>query len=390
MDIFSKLNLLCAPARYDVSSPNQLDNLEIKSGKNFATRLLLPNGGYINVLKILFSNKCIHDCRYCFNTCKKFHRRIHFKSHELARLFINLKNRKYVSGLFLSSAVTRNAEETMEQMVETVELLRSPQYNFNGYIHLKVLPGAPYDLIKRGALVSDRMSVNLEAPNKSRFSELTSTKNYYTDILKRVEWLKGLKAEDGYIKSGHTTQFVVGASDESDREILRMTYKLYKKFDLNRTYYSAFEPIKDTVLQNHLPTPEIRQHRLYQSDWLLRIYGFKFSEIEKAFDENNNLPLNRDPKTIIAKFNRDLYPLEINEATHEDLIRVPGIGPKTAKKIMVFRKLYGKIKKLSQLKELGVILKRALPYVKVQGKFQKILNDFYNSISELNRFSKIF
>ncbi|MFX1451951.1 MAG: helix-hairpin-helix domain-containing protein, partial [Promethearchaeota archaeon] len=327
---------------------------------------------------VLFSNKCIHDCRYCFNSTRSLQNKISFESEELAKVFINLYTRKHITGLFLTSAVVRNAEKTMEEMIDTVEILRGPKYNFKGYIHLKVLPGTSYDLIKRGAAIADRMSVNLEAPNKTRFSELTSTKNFKPDILTRLKWLGELKAENGFIRSGHTTQFVVGASDESDKELLKTSNWLYKKFNLNRAYYSAFEAIRDTPLEDHPSTPSIRQHRLYQTDWLLRIYDFSFSEIELAFDENENLPLNKDPKILIAKENKDLFPLEINEASYQELIRIPGIGPNTAKKMIHYRQTSKKFNKLIQLKKIGVILKRALPYIKIQGNYQKNLTHYIN------------
>ncbi|NVM04168.1 MAG: helix-hairpin-helix domain-containing protein [Candidatus Helarchaeota archaeon] len=382
MGSLSKLEILGAQSKYDVSNStfsnnsNALNNME--SLPPGCCKLLLPNGGYINVLKVLFSNKCIHDCRYCFNSTQSLQKKICFESQELANLFMNLYMRKSVKGLFLSSAVVKNAEKTMEQMIETVEILRSTKYSFKGYIHLKVLPGAPYDLVKRGAVVADRMSVNLEAPSKSRFSELTSTKNYKSDILTRLRWLSELKVENGFIRSGHTTQFVVGASNESDKELLKTSDLLYNKFNLNRAYYSAFEPIRDTALENHPPTPSIRQHRLYQTDWLLRIYNYNFKEIELAFGDDENLPLTKDPKILIARQNKDLYPLEINEASYEELLRVPGIGPNTAKKIVTYRKSSKKFKKLIQLKKTGVILKRALPFIKIQGKFQKNLKHFIN------------
>ncbi|MFX0136985.1 MAG: helix-hairpin-helix domain-containing protein [Candidatus Hodarchaeota archaeon] len=383
MGSLSKLEILGAQARHDVSnSAFSNDSKFLNKTKSLppgCCKLLLPNGGHIDVLKVLFSNKCIHDCGYCFNSTQSLYKKTSFESQELAKLFMNLYIRKFIKGLFLSSAVVRNAEKTMEQMVETVEILRGPQYNFNGYIHLKVLPGASYDLIKRGAVVADRMSVNLEAPNKSRFIELSSTKNFKSDIITRLRWLSELKAENNCIRSGHTTQFVVGASDESDKELLKTSNWLYNKFDLNRAYYSAFEPIRDTALENHPPTPSIRQHRLYQTDWLLRVYSFNFSEIELAFDKNENLPLNKDPKVLIARENKDLYPLEINEASYEDLVRVPGIGPNTAKRIVNYQNSLKKFEKLIQLKKTGVILKRALPFIKIQGKFQKNLKHFINS-----------
>ena len=382
MDIISKLEILGAKAKYDVSC-STFSNHEIiynyrKGIPSGCSKAFLPGGGYISVLKVLFTNKCIHDCGYCCNSTQSSEKTTSFESQELVNLFMNFYKKNYVSGLFLTSAVCKNSEETMEQMIRTVEILRGPKYKFNGYIHLKVLPGTPYDLIKRGAILADRMSVNCEAPNKSRFSELTSTKNFKSDILTRLSWLKGLKSKNNYLKSGHSTQYVVGASEDSDRELLKMSNWLYTKLDLNRVYYSAFRPIRNTALQYHLATPLIRQYRLYQSDWLLRIYGFDYSEIELSFDENENLPLNRDPKVIIAEQNRDLYPLEINEASYNDLLHVPGIGPKTAKNLINYRDLYGKFHKINQLKNMGVILKRALPFIQIQGKYQKTLNHFIN------------
>lgn len=380
MDILSKLEILGARAKHDVCSYpifNKIENQDNR--KDFPSgccKLYLPNGKYINVLKVLFTNRCLHDCKYCFNSALSSRERINFESKELAHLFMNLFMKNYVSGLFLSSAVCKNSEETMEKMIETVEILRGPEYNFKGYIHLKVLPGAPYDSIKYGASLADRMSINCEAPNKSRFFELTSTKNFKSDILTRLSWLSGLKAKNNCLKSGFTTQFVVGASEESDKELLKMSNWLYTKLNLNRAYYSAFEPIANTALENHPPTSLTRAHRLYQTDWLLRIYGFNFSEIQLAFDENDNLPLIEDPKSIIAKQNSALFPLEINEASYEELIHVPGIGPSTAKKIINYRMLYGKIQKTNQLKNLGVNLNKTLPFIKIQGKYQKNLGNF--------------
>jgi len=391
LDSYRKLEILGTAAKYDIcqSSYSRRGKRRGQIGSVTPSGLchsILPDGRTVCLLKVLYSNKCVHDCRYCMNsTSIKGEKRIlktEFKSDELARLFLNFYIRNYVEGLFLSSAVCCDLERTMEGMIETARILRD-KYKYNGYIHLKILPGTPYSMIKEAALLADRISLNLEAPNKSRFSELSSTKDYKIDMLRRLAWIKGFKNRSRYeneprkyIPAGFTTQYVIGAARESDKEIIKMTNWCYEKLNLNRNYYSAFSPIDGSPFENLEPTPRLREHRLYQCDWLLRIYKYKIDEL--YFDENGNLPLNKDPKIYSAiMYNSELFPLEINEASYEELLKVPGIGPIAAKRIMRYIKdSRKKITKYKELKDMGVVLKRAKPFIKVNGKVQSTLDNF--------------
>lgn len=381
MNLLSKLNILGAGARFDTCS-STASNRPMKKGFGYigapiASGLchsFLPDGRCITLLKVLYTNKCVHDCKYCFNSSCTIRHRTAFEPEELSRLFMNLYLRNYVEGLFLSSGVCRNAEKTMEEMIEVVKLLRLRE-NYEGYIHLKILPSSPYYLIKEGANYADRVSVNCEAPNNSRFRELSGTKEFKNDILTRMAWIKGFKKQK-YLPAGHTTQFVVGGAGESDKELLKMSLWLYDKLLLNRAYYSAFHPIKGTSLENLLPTPVKREHRLYQADWLLRKYNFTFSEVELAFNENGNIPISEDPKRLIAKAEPDRFPLEINEASYQDLLHIPGIGPLSAKRIINIRKNKINIENYQQLANIGVVLKRARPYITVARKRQTQLDNF--------------
>ena len=381
MSLLAKLEILGAAAKYDTCASTASTRRVVKTTgyigiptRSGLCHSFLPDGRCITLLKVLYTNKCIHDCRYCFNSSCTIRNRTSFEPQELVRLFINLYLRNYVEGLFLSSGVCANAEKTMEDMIEVVKLLRMKE-NFEGYVHLKILPGTPYYLIKEGAEYADRISVNCEAPNVSRFRELSGTKEFKTDILRRIAWIKGLKARK-YIPAGHTTQFVVGGAGESDKELLKMSLWLYEKMNLNRAYYSAFHPVEGTPLEKVSPTPVIREHRLYQADWLLRKYDFKFSELELAFDDNDNIPLTKDPKILIANANPDWFPLEINEAGYRDLLRVPGIGPRSARRIINLRKHKIAIENFRQLSHIGVVLKRARPYISISRKRQTQLDNF--------------
>lgn len=384
MSSLQKLEVLGASAKYDTcastASHRRLKRSTGYIGAPVASGVchsFLPDGRCVTLLKVLYTNKCIHSCNYCFNstlTSCATRQRTSFEPEELARLFMNLYLRNYVEGLFLSSGVCKNAECTMESMIEVVQRLRMKE-NFEGYIHLKILPDTPYHLIKEGVGYADRVSVNCEAPNKSRFQELSATKDYKNDILTRMAWIKGFK-KGGNLPAGHTTQFVVGGAGESDHELLKMAVWLYDNMLLNRSYYSAFHPIQDTPLEHAPQTPVIREHRLYQSDWLLRKYNFKFCEIELAFDDTGNIPLAADPKLLIANADPQRYPLEINEANYKDLVHVPGIGPLSARRIINLRKNHIGIEEFDQLKNIGVVLKRARPYITVSHRRQTQLDNF--------------
>ncbi|MHA1278317.1 MAG: putative DNA modification/repair radical SAM protein [Candidatus Helarchaeota archaeon] len=391
MSILSKLEILGASAKYDTCASTASNRVLRKKagyiGAPIASGIchsFLPDGRCVTLLKVLYTNKCIHDCKYCFNSSCTIRHRASFEPAELTKIFMGLYLRNYVEGLFLSSGVCGNAEKSMEGMVEVVKQLRL-KHNYEGYVHLKILPSAPYYLVKEGADYADRVSVNCEAPNKSRFQELSGTKDFKIDILRRIAWIKRLK-EHKYLPAGHTTQFVVGGAGESDRELLKMALWLYDKMNLNRAYYSAFHPIQGTSLENVEPTPVIREHRLYQADWLLRKYNFTFPEIELTLNEEDNIPLTKDPKLLIAKANPDYFPLEVNEASYHDLLRVPGIGLLSARRIINLRKNKNLIQDFHQLANIGVVLKRARPYIIVARKRQTQLDNFLEKkdIDELN------
>ncbi|MGO9387644.1 MAG: putative DNA modification/repair radical SAM protein [Methanobacterium sp.] len=329
------------------------------------------NGCKVPLLKVLMTNKCSNDCRYCINHNKHQFNRVEFSPEELASLFIDYYQNRYVEGLFLSSGIPNDAENSMENMVEVIRKLRL-DYGYKGYIHLKILPGSSYDLIKRAVSLADRVSVNIEAATPEGLSELSSTKKYDTDILRRINWIKRLIKKDKTLApSGQTTQFIVGATDETDQQILERVNWLYKKMDIKRSYFSTFEPMKNTPLEFHEEPSHQRSPRLYQADYLLNSYGFNLDEL--VFDENDNLKLDADPKYYSALSHKELFPVEINDAPYKELLRVPGIGKISAARIIRDRKLGNSFKKLEDLKKIGVITNRAEPFIKLNNKYQSTL-----------------
>ncbi len=342
MNVKRKLEILGAAAKYDACAASG----DGCSGRGIC-HASLPDGRCISLLKVLFTNRCIHDCRYCVNTaCTE---RAEFEPRELAELTVQLYLRNYVEGLFLSSGVGSDPDVTTEKMVECVSLLRGR--GFDGYIHLKLLPGVSRHYVKQLSRLADRVSLNIEAPSKSRFSELTSTKEFETDVLRRLRWLSKERPP-----SGITTQFVVGAAEETDLEILKATDQLYSRFHLRRSYFSAFSPVSGTELADGKKTPLVREHRLYQSDWLMRVYRFPFSEIKGALDGEGFLPLSADPKTLLAQ---GMEPVDPRSADYERLLRVPGIGPGLARRILKKR---GGSLSMRRLRELGVS-RKAMPFL---------------------------
>ena len=270
----------------------------------------------------------------------------------------------FVDGLFLSSGIASDPDRIMSNMIESVELIRK---EFEGYIHLKVIPGASYGLVKRACELADRVSINLEAPGKQRLTHLSEEKNFKVDILRRAAWIKNL-VRRGYAQSGYTTQFVVGPAQESDLELTKMTNWMYNKLDLKRAYFSAFRPVDKTPLSESPSTPLRREHRLYQMDWLLRIYNFELKSLYSVFDERGRLPLDHDPKFVYAKQNEVF--VDPNDTTYEELLTVPGIGPVSARRLETMRK-FGRID-LKQLKNAGVVMKRALPFLDMNGRQMRL------------------
>lgn len=322
----------------------------------------LPDGRRVNVLKILLSNRCIHNCFYCVNRAERRKDAVSFTAEELAQLFIMLTNQGMVRGLFLSSAVDSDPARTMAEMIKVVEILRV-KARFRGYIHLKILPDVGTDFIEEAVRLSTRVSVNLEAPTPAALCRIAPEKNF-GNIWDTLRYLKHLR-EKKVAHFDFTTQFVVGAGGETDRDIMQTTFVLYREMQLARAYYSAFQPVAETPLEDLPPASTWREHRLYQADFLLRKYGFHLEEL--CFDGEGNLPLTVDPKTSWAARHPEFFPVELNRAPFETLIRVPGIGPLSARKIIEMR-VREPVTRPEMLKALGIRVDKVLPFVLFRGK----------------------
>ena len=379
--IDEKLRILSDAAKYDVScssSGSGRKNTNNGLGNGAISGIChswSADGRCVSLLKILMTNYCIYDCKYCISRKSNDIERAILTPDEIVRLTINFYRRNYIEGLFLSSGVIKNADYTMEQMIAVAKKLRLEE-RFNGYIHMKVIPGASRELIHEMGLYVDRVSVNIElaeskalkllAPDKKPTDISTSMGLIRKNQIQNTEEKKLFKSTPSFIPAGQTTQMIIGAGGESDYAILSKSENLYKNFDLKRVYYSAYVPVnKSGILANADAVPMIREHRLYQADWLLRFYDFKAGEI---LDEKNPFidPL-LDPKANWAIQNWHLFPMEINRASYKDLLRIPGIGVTSAKRIVMARKY--SIIKYEHLKKLGVVIKRAKYFITVNGEF---------------------
>lgn len=381
MEITEKLRILSDAAKYDVSCSSSGSNRKGSKGdlgsvaSSGICHSFTPDGRCISLLKILLSNCCIYDCSYCINRKSNNIERATFTADEVVNLTINFYRRNYIEGLFLSSAIIKDANFTMEILTNIVYKLRN-EYNFKGYIHLKAIPGADEELIKKAGSLVDRMSVNLELPSSKSLKLLAPDKNK-EDILKPMSLIKNTiltnkeerkkyKKSPIFVPGGQSTQLIVGATKESDLNILNLSENLYNRFNLKRVYYSAYVPVNSG---KNLPQiknpPTLREHRLYQGDWLLRVYGFKAEELLNH--EVPNFDINFDPKTTYALNNFDLFPVEINTAPYEMLIRIPGIGIRGAKKIVSARRI--NFLDFFDLKKLGIVLKRSQYFITCKGKY---------------------
>lgn len=330
------------------------------------------NGYQIPLFKTLLTNKCKNDCKYCINQSKRTFTRLELKPEELAKAFMTYYNKGLVNGLFLSSGIADNEDSTMEKTIETCRCLRK-DYGYDDYIHLKIVPGASKDSIKRAMALANRVSINIEAATPSGLAELSSTKDYKKDILKRLHWIDSLEnSSTTYPNSTHTTQLIIGANNETDREILHRIDKIYKNSKLHSAYYSGFTPIEGTEFEKKDSCNSQRVGKLYNADSLLNDYNYKLKEL--VFEDDDRLSLDTDPK-ILAANNMNIFPVEINNAPFIDLIRVPGIGVKSAKKIISIRKKYRFTKK-EELKRLGIAVNRAEKYIKLDGEYQPSLDIF--------------
>ena len=324
-----------------------------------------PDGKKIMMLKVLQTNACEKDCFYCPTRRGRNFERVTFKPEELASTFDQMARAGLASAMFLSSGVIGGGTRTMEKTLATAELVRR-KYEFRGYLHLKLMPGADSGAIERALQLADRVSVNLEAPTSEHLSKLSSTKRFAEELLAPLQIAKKLiDTNPALARKTMTTQFVVGAAGETDRDILTRTVQLYKELRLARTYYSAFQPVADTPLDGLAPTPLVRENRLYQTDWLLRKYGFSYDEL--IFNSNGNLPTESDPKTIWAAHHPEKFPIDLNRASKEELLRIPGIGPISAQRILEIRR-GSKLGGIEDLARVGADTHRAAPFVLVNGK----------------------
>ena len=384
MELLEKLTILSDAAKYDAACTSSGVKRSFQPGKIGNTSSSIAgcchsfsaDGRCITLLKVLMTNCCVYDCKYCVNRRSNDVRRTAFTPRELAELTIGFYRRNYIEGLFLSSGVLRNADYTTEQMIRALRILRQ-DYGFNGYIHAKAIPGTSPELVQQLGLLADRMSVNIElpsqqglqtlAPDKSREAILRPMGLIRDKAFESRQELVKYKHAPRFAPAGQSTQLIVGATQDNDRHILRLTEALYQKYRLKRVFYSAYVPVVENTLLPSLDTkpPLLREHRLYQADWLLRFYGFRAGELldegQPDFD-----PL-LDPKCCWALRHPEFFPVEVNRADYEALLRVPGIGVVSAKRILVARRS-GALR-AEDLKKLGVVMKRAQYFLTCGGRY---------------------
>jgi predicted DNA-binding helix-hairpin-helix protein len=373
LDTERKLAILGEQAQFDVSAPNEsLLRREAPAAVEERTLAALTHciypaavsgGRCMPVLKVLMTNACRNDCHYCATRCSANIRRTAFRPEELARAFLEMERRRLVQGLFLSSGIAGEPDRVQQLIVDTAAILRK-KHGYRGYLHLKVLPGASDAAIEETVRLASRASVNLEAPNAQRLATLAADKRF-ADELGRALQRTAEYARAMRLRSGVTTQYVVGAAGESDAELIRTTDLLYRKLGLRRAYYSGFRPIEGTPLEDVPAAPTERIHRLYQADWLMRQYGFEAGEL--VFGEEGNLARGVDPKQAWAAAHPEFFPVELTTADREALLRVPGIGPVAAGRMVLARRT-GLGREEKDLAAMGVWASRAARYVTVGGK----------------------
>lgn len=399
MSVMDKLGILTDAAKYDVACTSS--GVDRKGsgdgiGNSIAAGIchsFSADGRCISLLKILFTNECIYDCKYCINRKSNDVKRASFTPEEVCELTINFYKRNYIEGLFLSSGILFSPDYTMELIYQTIYKLRT-EYRFHGYIHVKAIPGASAGIIERLGLLVDRMSVNLElptaeglqklAPNKHRKNILTPMRQIQNGIKSSKEEIVLYKSAPKFVPAGQSTQMIIGATGENDYQIMSVSENLYDKFQLKRVFYSAFVHINEDKDLPALPggPPLLREHRLYQADWLLRFYGFRAEEL--LSEERPNFNVHFDPKCDWALRHLELFPVEINRAPYEMILRIPGIGVKSAMRIMGARR-NGTLS-FDDLKKIGVVLKRALYFITCNGRmmYQTKIEEDYISRNLLN------
>jgi len=358
VDLYQKIALVGPSAKYDTCGPRDLGNSTNIPGVYHAK----VNGGICRLFKVLQTNACKNNCYYCVLRRDRECQRTFVSPDEMAKAFDLVYNRRLVDGLFLSSGLINSPQITMSHMLDTVNILRR-KYHYHGYVHLKLMPGTPQDCIREAMRVSNRISLNIESPSEQDLTKLAPDKNLkngFFDTLIKVKAEEKRRKYYGKKTPSITTQFVVGAIEENDEAFVKVTHMLYKVFGLWRVFYSPFRPVPNTPLENRPDESITRVHRLYQADFLLRFYRFGPRDI--PFDNSGCLSENEDPKLAWAKKNPETFPININHADYWNLLKIPGIGPASAKKILTIR-TEGKINSLEVLRGQRFLLKKMDPYV---------------------------
>lgn len=394
MNLYEKLKILADSAKYDAScssSGSKRQNTKGGIGNGNISGIChswSADGRCISLLKILMTNYCIYDCKYCINRSSNDVPRAAFSPREIADLTMEFYKRNYIEGLFLSSAVIQNPDHTMELLCKAISILRE-EYHFNGYIHAKTIPGSSKELIQKLGNLVDRMSVNIELPSSNSLKLLAPQKQK-DGILDPMKFISNKieenhqeksRKKDIFVPAGQTTQLIVGATPESDLKIIKLSENLYQKMKLKRVYYSAYVSInQDKLLPTLNEPPLLRENRLYQADWLLRFYGFKAEELLNESNPNFNPIL--DPKCDWAIRNIEKFPIEINKADYFTLLRVPGIGVISAKRIILARRNFEL--NFEELKHFGVVMKRARYFITCKGKYFDKISSFQSSFIMAN------
>ena len=383
MDVLEKLTILTDAAKYDAACTSSGGNRAARAGMigNTSTaaagccHTFSADGRCVTLLKVLLTNRCVYDCKYCVNRRSNDTPRTAFTPQELADLTINFYRRNYIEGLFLSSGVFRSPDYTMELMIQTLRLLREG-WRFNGYIHAKAIPGASPELVEQLGLLADRLSVNIELPSEAGLNSLApdKTKRAILNPMRQIQSRNQQSREElveyrhapRFAPAGQSTQLIVGATPDSDFHIMRLTQGLYDRYQLKRVFYSAYVPVVEHALlpPKDAKPPLLREHRLYQADWLLRFYHFRAEEL--LDEQHRDFDTRVDPKCSWALAHPEFYPVEVNTADYETLLRIPGVGPVSAKRILSARRVGGL--RVEHLRKLGVVMKRAQFFLTASGR----------------------
>ena len=383
MDIMEKLTILTDAAKYDAACTSSGVKRGSKVGYIGNTtssvagccHTFSADGRCVTLLKVLMTNCCVYDCKYCVNRCSNDTRRAVFEPEELAELTVQFYRRNYIEGLFLSSGVLKSPDYTTERMIRCLDLLRN-HYRFNGYIHAKAIPGSAPELVEQLGLLADRLSVNIElpseaslkllAPDKTRKAIFSPMGQIQARNHQNKEELVKYRHAPKFAPAGQSTQLIVGATPDTDFQILRLTQGLYDRYQLKRVFYSAYVPVVEHALlpPKDVKPPLLREHRLYQADWLLRFYGFRAEEL--LDEQHQDFDTRVDPKCSWALAHLDCFPVEVNTADYETLLRVPGIGIVSARRILTARR--GRAVQIEDLKKMGVVMKRAQYFLTAAGK----------------------